>query len=283
MHVRTPTAALVYLLALACSGPPPEAPAADDRIPVAVSVPPQAYFVDRIGGDRVDVEVLIPPGTSPHTFEPAPRQLMALSRARLYVKVGHPAFPFEKKHLDARLERDAGLEVVDLAAGIADHGETDPHVWLSPETAAVTARHIAQALARLDPAHADLFEANLATFLADVEALDQELRTAFAGLAHRSFVVQHPAWGHFAARYGLEQIAVESDGKEPGPAALVALIERTRKEGVRVVFVQQGIADRGARTLAREIGAEVVAVDPLAFDWLENLRRVAVAFRAAMR
>lgn len=281
MRVRTPEAILVYLLALGCSHP--ETPAADDRIPVAVSVPPQAYFVDRIGGDRVDVAVLIPPGTSPHAFEPAPRQLRALSRARLYVKVGHPDFPFEKKHLDARLERDAGLELVDMSAGVADRGGSDPHVWLSPETAALTAREIARALTRLDPAHAELFEANLETFLADVEALDEELRAAFAGLERRTFVVQHPAWGHFAARYGLEQIAIERDGKEPGPAAFVTLIERTRQEGVRVVFVQQGIADRGARTLAREIGAEVVNVEPLAYDWLENLRRVAAAFRTDMQ
>lgn len=253
---------------------------------MAVSVPPQAYVVDRIGGDRVAVEVLIPPGTSPHTFEPAPRQLAAFSRARLYVKVGHPDFAFEKKHLDARIERDAGLEVVDMTAGVpiaADHGESDPHVWLSPAAVRLAARGVAEALARLDPEHAGLFRAHLETFLADVEALDRELRSAFAGLERRRFVVQHPAWGHFAAHYGLEQIAIESGGKEPGPASLVALIERTRREGVRVVFVQQGIADRGARTLAREIGAEVVAVDPLAYDWIDNLRRVAGAFRTALK
>jgi zinc transport system substrate-binding protein len=285
MRVRTPAAVPAFLLALACSGAP-EAPAGD-RIPVAVSVPPQAYFVDRIGGDRVVVEVLIPPGTSPHTFEPAPRQLMAFSRARLWVKVGHPDFPFEKKHLDANLDRDDRLEVVDMTAGVADHSETahaesDPHVWLSPAAAALTARRIAQALARLDPAHAELFDANLAAFLADVETLDLELRTTFAGIARRGFVVQHPAWGHLAAHYGLEQIAIESGGKEPGPAALVALIERARQEGVRVVFVQQGIADRTARTLAREVGAEVAVVDPLAYDWIENLRGVGAAFRKAL-
>lgn len=275
---------MAFFLALACSAPPPE-PGADAIVQVAVSVPPQAWIVDRIGGDRVDVEVLIPPGASPHTFEPPPRKLAKLSRARLYVKVGHPGFAFEKKHLDERLAR-AGLEVIDMSAGMraVDDGDPhgDPHVWLSPEAVRLTARGVADALTRLDPENAELYRANLERLLADVEALDQELRSIFAGLERRRFVVQHPAWGHFAARYGLEQIAIESGGKEPGPAALVALVERTRAEGVRVVFVQRGVADRGARTLAREIGAEVVVVDPLAYEWIDNLRRAAAAFESAL-
>lgn len=289
------------LLLWGCSGPSVEeqeeqAASAEGKVQVAVSVPPQAYFVDRIGGERVDVQVMIPPGTSPHAFEPTPQQMVAFSRARLYVRVGHPDFPFEKKHLDGLLRRHPEIEAIDMAEGVRllraaepeghggdhGHGDTDPHVWLCPEAVALSAPRVAMALARLDPAHAELYEANLAAFLADLAALDEELRASFAGLEQRRFMVQHPAWGYLAAHYGLEQIAIESGGKEPGPAALVALIERARQEGVRVVFVQQGIADRTARTLAREVGAEVAVVDPLAYDWIENLRSVGAAFRKAL-
>lgn len=279
------------IFAAACSGP---ATPADDKIRVAVSVPPQAWLVDRVGGERVEVEVMLPPGSSPATYEPSPRQRLAFDRARVLVEVGHPDFPFEKRHLEKWIAGHSGLEVVDMAQGVDflpageedDHphpeGETDPHLWLSPPVMASAARRVEQALARIDSGHAAFYASRLAALLSDVEDLDRELAETFAGLERRRFLVQHPAWGYFAAHYELEQTAIESGGKEPGPASLVALAERARRDGVRVIFTQRGISDRAARALAREIGARVVEVDPLAYDWLDNLRRVAAALRQAL-
>ncbi len=278
------------VLAAACTGPP--TPAAADAIRVAVSVPPQAWLVDRIGGDRVEVTVMLPPGAFPATYEPSPRQRLAFDRARVYVKVGHPDFPLERKHLDKWLAWHPGLEVVDMAAGVdllpADdahghpEGETDHHLWLSPAVMRRAARRVEEVLARIDPGHAALYAAHLAALESDVEELDRELAATFAGLERRRFLVQHPAWGYFAAHYGLEQTAIESGGKEPGAASLVALAARARRDGVRVIFTQRGVSDRGVRSIAGEIGARVVEVDPLAYDWLANLRRVAAAFRDAL-
>lgn len=277
--------------AAACNGP---ATPADDKIRAAVSVPPQAWLVDRIGGERVEVEVMLPPGSAPATYEPSPRQRLAFDRARLLVEVGHPDFPFEKRHLEKWLAGRSGLEVVDMAEGVDflpskeedghphPEGETDPHLWLSPPVMESAARRVEAALSRIDPGHAELYSARLAALLSDVQALDRDLAATFAGLERRRFLVQHPAWGYFAAHYGLEQTAIESGGKEPGAASLVALAERARRDGVRVIFTQRGISDRGARAIAREIGARMVEVDPLAYDWLDNLRRVAAALREAL-
>ncbi len=286
------------LLALACQPAGPgdgtEVGSPAGPIQVAVAVPPQAYFVERIGRDRVAVTVMVPAGAAPDSYEPTPQQVLALDRARLYVKVGLAGFPFEERYLEGPAGADSGegrdLEVIDMSRGLAplreaggdELGETDPHVWTSPAAARVAAEHIADALARLDPAGADLYRANLAAFLTDVDALDREIHGELDGLPHRRFLVVHPAWGYFARDYGLEQVAIESGGKEPSPTRLAALIEEARREGVRTVFVQRGFSDRAARVLAQELGAEVVALDPLAHDWLNNLRTVARELHRAL-
>jgi zinc transport system substrate-binding protein len=275
---------------------------------VAVSVPPQAYFVERLGGARVRVEVMVPPGTGYDTYEPAPRQMVELARARLYVLVGHPGFLFEAKHVAPFLARHQEVAVVDMSSGMElimtgeaegrlpergepgwkearEHGHAhaggDPHVWVAPATVRVAARNISAALAALDPAGAPLYRANLAAFLAEIDALDRALRLLLSGIPSRSFLVYHPSWGYFARQYGLTQVAIEAEGREPSAARLIALIEQARREGVKVVFVQRGFSSKSAEVVAEELGGRVVAVDPLARDWPASLRQAARAFRAA--
>jgi zinc transport system substrate-binding protein len=276
-------------------------------------VPPQAYLVERIGGPRVRVEVMIPPGASEATYSPNPRQMVALSRARLYVRVGHPAFLFEPQSIDPFLAAHPEIRVVDMSQGMDlirtgeaeggeaprgffggrgegqeeghDHAAGDPHVWVAPGTVKVAARNIERALEDLDPAHAPLYRANLGHLLADVDALDRQIRTLLAGEAGargRSFMVYHPAWGYFAREYGLRQIAVEAGGREPSARQLVALIALARREGVRAIFVQRGFARKSALVLAEEIGGRVVEVDPMDRDWLAGLANAARAFRGGL-
>jgi zinc transport system substrate-binding protein len=147
---------------------------------------------------------------------------------------------------------------------------------------AATAREVAAALARLDPAGTTFYDRQLGLTLAQIEAVDAELRRELAAVAGRRFLVYHPSWGTFAARYGLEQVAIEADGKEPSARRLVELVEQARRDGTGVVFVQAGVADRSARVLASEIGAEVVPLDALAEDWPANLRRAGAAMRSAL-
>ncbi len=252
-------------------------------IRAAVSVPPQAYFVERIGGPHVEVQVLIPPGASPESYEPSPRQLAGLAHAQLYVEVGHPAFPLEGRYLAPILRRNPGVRAVSMSAGGDPAAPAeDPHLWLDPEVVRATSRAIADALAAIDPDHRPVYQANLAAFLADLDALEGEIRATLAAVPRRSFLVYHPAWGAFARRFGLEQIAIETEGKEPGPATLRSLIEQARAAKVRVLFVQPGFPTRSAQVIAEHIGAEVVLLDPLARDWLANLRQVATLLRRAL-
>ena len=265
------------------------------RLRVAVSVPPQAYFVERIGGGQVDVTVMIPPGYSEVDFPLTPRAATALSEARLYVAVGHPSFEYERQYIRPFLARSPGIRVVDMSHGVRPleggghdhvhgeaHGGGDPHVWVAPETVRIAAANIARGLEEIDPAHSAEYRANLRSFLAEIDRLDRDLRTLFAArIGHRKFMVYHPSWGYFAREYGLEQIAIEAEGKEPSAARLIQLIDRARHEGVKVLFVQAGFPRKSAQVIAAEIGGRLFPADPLERDWAANLRRVAAALHEA--
>ena len=216
--------------------------------------------------------------------------MVELALADLAFLVGHPAFAYERRHVLPVLARRPGIPVVTLIGAEAfgerlphpgdgephDHrGEGDPHLWTSPRRVAAAAEALAAELARLDPEGAPVYRRRLAAFRDEVEALDAEIRRELAGVAGRSFLVYHPAWGHFAREYGLEQLAIEEEGKEPGPRRMVELIREARREGVTVVVAQAGFPARGARVVAEEVGARVVTLDPLARDWPGTLRRLA--------
>jgi zinc transport system substrate-binding protein len=263
------SATLLLLLAGCRAAPPPEPGVAR----VAVSVGPQAELVRRIGGDRVAVTTLLPPGASDEEASLSPRQAFALEDVQLYVAVGHPAFPMEVRYIHPFLARHPEVRVVDMSRHSL---EGDPHVWVSPETMAVAARDVAAALEAIDPAHAAEYRGNLARFLEDADRLDREIRARLSTPgASRAFLVYHPSWGYFARRYGLEQIAVEAEGKEPGAARLIQIIDRARRDRATVVLVPEGFPRDSARVIADAIHGRVVSADPLAPDWESTLLRVA--------
>jgi len=275
--------ALFLLLLTGCAVPEE----AGDRIRVAVSVAPQAEIVERIGGDRVAVDSLVAPGASDEDLNLSPRKALALERTDLYVKVGHPAFSIEARYIDPFLARHPGIRIVDMSRGMDliteddhdhDHGHGheggDPHVWVAPQAVAIAARNIAAALSDLDPAHAAEYRANLERFLKDIDRLDKEIRARLKGGRH-AFLVYHPSWGYFARQYGLEQIAIEAEGKEPGAVRLIGVIEEARREKAEVVLVPY--PRESAQVLAEAIGGRIVTADPQSADWEETLLRVAGA------
>lgn len=298
-------ACLAALLAAGCGDDSARAGNGTEPLPaplqVVVTVPPQAYLVERIAGERAAIEVMMPSGSSEETWSPSPRQMVALTRADLYVLVGHPALAVERRHVLPTLAESPGVTVVDMSRGMDlgpdrvgdpegdehdghEHagGAGDPHVWTSPRLMRSAAVTVAEALARRDPEGADAYRSRLAAFLAELDALDAEIRRELASPTRRRFLVTHPAWGHFAADYGLEQVAIDREGKEPSPARLVALVEVARAEGLPVVFSQRGFPESAARVIARETGARVVTLDPIARDWLDNTRKTAREIAAAL-
>jgi zinc transport system substrate-binding protein len=214
------------------------------------------------------------------TFSPTVAQLRDLDRAILYLKVGHPQLPFEAAWLDQLVAEQPRLRVVDSGAGL-DYASDEPHVWVSPDLVRGMVASIADALARELPAHADAFAANRRRLEREIEALDEELRALFAPLRGHRFAVFHPAWGALARQYGLVQMAIEQEGKEPSAGQIVELVAICRAAGVRRLLAQPQFDRAAADLVAAEIGAEVVTVDPLAYEWTANLRRAARAIAEA--
>jgi zinc transport system substrate-binding protein len=258
-----------------------------------VSILPQKYFVERIGGEQVVVNVMVEPGASPATYEPKPEQLTALSEAAAYFSIG---VPFEKAWLDKIASANEKMLMVDTAAGIervpidahykVELGSRpqskaegqDPHIWLSPELVKIQAQNIYDGLVELDPANKAEYKANLSSFLADMDELSADIEKTLEGVKSRKFMVFHPAWGYFGDDFELEMIPIEVGGQEPSAAELAELITTAKEDGVQVIFAQPEFSTRDAETIANEVGGEVLLISPLAPDWLDNLRRVADTF-----
>jgi len=265
--LRAPLAAL--LLAASC------APAAAPGRPVVlVSVPPQAWLVERLAGDLVQLEVMVPPGADPHVYEPTIEQMRAAGQASIYVKVGHPHFSFEQVWFERFRAENPDMRIVDGSRGVA-RLEGDPHLWTSVAAMRAMAESVTAALIEVLPEHADTLRGRLADARAGIDTLDARIRRMLAPCRGRSFLVFHPAWGYFAAEYGLEQVAIERDGKAPAPGDLARIIARARAAGTKRVFVTPQTSPAGARMVADELGAEVVTLDPMGRDWPAGMRRVA--------
>jgi len=314
---------------------------ATGKLPVFVSIVPQQYFVQQIGKDLVDVQVMVQPGASPATYEPKPRQMADLSKSKIYFAIG---VPFENVWLKKIVASNPRMHVVHTDHGIEKlemeahhhhddeeghheddhhdaepdheegedheaehedaehddekkehHGETaheedyheeeglDPHIWLSPPLVKMQARTILAALQEADPANKSSYAANFTEFMERIDQLDADLKKTFAGKSGLQFMVFHPSRGYFADAYGLEQVPIEIEGKDPKPAQLQELIEHARENGIRVVFVQPQFSTKSAEVVAREIAGQVAFADPLAEDWAANLQEVADKFESALK
>lgn len=282
----------------------------DGGLAVFVSIQPQKYFVERIAGDAAEVSVMVPPGKEPHSYEPTPRQVAALSEADVYFRIG---VPFEEAFIP-RIERSLeDLPVVDISADIEkrrlaahdhDHGDEghdhdhegedhdhdheadgaiDPHVWLGPLEVRAMAAKIRDTLVSISPENADAYRENYAELAADIDELHARLSDQLAPFDGETMFVFHPAFGYFADTYGLDQEAVETGGNEPSPAQLERIIEEAQEEGVRVIFVQPQFSRDSAERVAQAIDGAVVPINPLAEDWLSNMQAIADRIEEGLR
>jgi zinc transport system substrate-binding protein len=280
---------------------------AGEPIHVFVSIPPQKYFVEKIGGSFVLVSVMVPAGANPHIYEPRPTQMTALSKSKIYFAIG---VTFETVWLPKFANLNPQMRIVhtdkgiDKVAMVAHHheeeekvgdqdkekqahgeeapGTLDPHVWVAPPEVRIIARNIQEALAEIDPSNGRIYQSNLESFLKELDKLDKDLTELFKDKRGLKFMVYHPAWGYFARAYGLEQVPVEMEGKEPKPGQLKALITQSKRDGIKVIFVQPQFSTKSAETIARAIGGQVIAADNLREDWEKNLRVQVQKFKQAL-
>ncbi|WP_052428130.1 metal ABC transporter solute-binding protein, Zn/Mn family [Actinopolyspora erythraea] len=256
-----------------------------ERLRAFVSIPPQRYFVERIGGEHVSTSVLLPPAASPALYEPKPSELRSLSGTDVYFAVD---VPFERSVAD-RIRSAGGDDMrwvrtwQDVDRGRLEGGKPDPHIWLSPRRAKTQAETIAAALSRIDPDHEREYRENLRRFEEHVDALDADIASELEPVAGKTFMSFHPAWHYFANDYDLKMLPIESGGKEPGAARLREIIERAENRDIRAVFVQPRFSEDDARTIAEQVGATVEPLDPLARDWEKNMRHVATELADALR
>jgi zinc transport system substrate-binding protein len=282
-------AALVAACSPAATGTS-TASASSGKLNVTVSILPEKYFVERIGGDYVDVTVMVGPGEEPHTYEPKTEQMTALSNSAIYFSIG---VDFESAWMDRIESANPNMQVVNLSdkiekipmtAGDEDEkaGSPDPHVWTSPENVKVMSQTIYETLAAADPAHQSEFKANLDSFTKDIDELESEIKANLSGITTKKFIVFHPAWGYFAHEFGLEQIAVEIGGTEPSAQELAAIITQAKAENIKVIFGSPEFSTKTADYIAQETNGKVILIDPLAEDWLDNLRNVSKTFGEAL-
>lgn len=254
------------------------------KLTVAVSIVPQKGFIEAICGDLVDVITMIPPGHSHETYEPTPVEMEKFSSSAIYFTAG---IPTEKANI---LPKAKNIKVIDLPAIVAavypdievEPGERDPHIWLSPRRAKVMVGAMADEMVKLDPDNAQTYKANAELYISRIEAADTQLKALFDKADNKKFIVYHPAFAYFADEYGLTMYAVEEEGKEVTAERLQSLIDLAKAEGIKTIFSQAEIDSRMPDAFAEEVGGRKVMLEPMAYDYVENMLSMGEAIAASM-
>lgn len=310
---------LILLLAMVClmfipAGCAKTAGSSPGKLTVAVTIVPQEAFVKAVAGDLVDVVTMVPPGKSPENYAPTPRQLESFSKAALYFSIGVPVedayilkrvdslnsemkivpladrvgevYPhryFEEAHetgMDENGNNDSGNEY--NRADVHRHDGRDPHIWLSPKRVEVMVDVIAEELSQIDIANKAVYERNASEFKSRLNEVDAEIEKTLGKLKNKTFIVFHPAFGYFADDYGLKMVALEEEGKEATPKSLQGKIDMAKEEGIKVIFYQAEIDSRQSRAFAEELGGKAEMLEPLSYDYLNNLKKIAKTFSEVM-
>ncbi len=271
---------LLLIVATACTHTEKQQPI------ITVTIQPQKYFAEKIAGERFEINCIVPPGNNPETYDPSPSHLVHLEKSLAYFKIGH--IGFELAWMDKLEQNNPEMKVFDTSAGIHtlagthDHGDdpnhrhldVDPHTWSSPKNARVIARNMYEALVSLDPNGEKSFRKNYEELLSEIAQVDSIMTQQLAPVAGTMFAIYHPALSYLARDYGLHQLSLEHNGKEASAASLKQAVDIARENNVNVIFIQQEFDAKQAETFARETGARVVQINPLSYNWSEELLHI---------
>ena len=284
--------AFLILLTFMVSCRPGQQQSEESKNPkVLVSILPYKYFVENIADDLVDVMVLIPPGSSPHAFDPTPRQMAKISHVDIYFYNGN--LTFEQSLIDKMKDNypnleffcvDDGIEIIVNEESFDDddhfghdhkHHGIDPHTWLSTVNGRIIAKNVYSILSQKYPQHKEEFLENYNQLVAEIDMVHFEITEQLANIPTRKFMIFHPSLSYFAQDYYLQQIPVEFEGKEPSPAQLRASVDLGKREGLKAILIQKEFDMENARIIAIELGGRVVQIDPLSEIWNKNLLDIA--------
>lgn len=242
---------------------------------LTVTILPQKYITEKIAGDLYDINVMIPPGGNPATYEPTPRQIEKLNQSIAYLKIGHIAF--EKAWMDKIKSSAPDLEIYDPSKGldfIKNKGRIDPHIWTSPEMVAEMAENLKEILVELNPGKEKVFAKNLKEFDQEIREMQKEIHQKLEPYSGKSFLIYHPALAYYCREFDLKQIPIEAEGKEPSASYMQKIIEKSERKDIRAVFIQKQFDRKKALTIAQELDAEVITINPLAENWKESIMSI---------
>lgn len=250
-----------------------------------VSILPLKYFADKIVGDAYKVEVTVPPGAGPETYSPTPKQMMMLGEASAYFSIGY--LGFEQSLLENFKSTNPDLQFfvtskrIDLIKEETQHGDhehmegVDPHIWSSPKAARLIALNIYEGIIKIDPANIETYHKNLDILLAEISKVDSTVTSLLAIATSKKFIIFHPALGYFARDYGFEQLSIEFEGKVPSPKHLQTVIETAKSENIKFVLIQKEFDQENAEIIAKETGSKIIQIDPLDYNWPEQMVSIA--------
>lgn len=254
------------------------APAKKSGKIVFASILPLQYFTDQITGDLYTSEVMVPPGVGPETYNPTPRQMSEMSKARAFFANGF--LGFEEAYGDKFQSVNPNLLFINTSANVElihadghDHGDhqhekgVDPHTWSSPEGARIIAKNIFDGMVKIDPANKETFQANLDRLLAKIDSVDHAVEQILTNIPSRTFMVFHPALGYFARQYNLIQLSIEYEGKTPSPRHIQNIVLEAKAQKIANILIQKEFDIENAEIIANETGSKVIEIDPLAYDW----------------
>ena len=253
---------------------------------ITVTIEPQRYFAEQLTDSLFQIECMVPVGTSPETYDPTPAQMAKLARSKAYFCIGH--IGFEEVWLDKLKQNNPHITFFDNSKGIAlitsehthsdnhrhAHG-VDPHIWSSPKSVRILVQNMYNSLVEIDEANKERYEDNLKRLLEQVDAVDEGITQILQNSPQKAFIIYHSALAYFARDYGLTQYSIESDGKEPSPEQLKRLMEVAKEKDIKTVFVQQEFDRKNAELLAKETGCRLIMINPLSYDWGEEMMRIA--------
>lgn len=252
----------------------------EDARVISMSIPPQKYFASAIAGERYEYNIMIPPGAGHSSYDPSPRQLSSLSASALYLQMGR--LGFELAWMDQLKSVNPDMKVVDISEGLkyiegehhhhhegepCDESGADPHVWISPSYACTIAANTFKALLNAFPSDSSLFKENYQLLLKEISQVDSAWKSHAPQLKGKTFLIYHPALSYLAQEYGMEQLALEEDGKEPSPETLRTMVKTAREKNIRFIFIQEQYSTDNAKAIARETGAEIVSINPHSEYW----------------
>ncbi|MDR3340234.1 MAG: zinc ABC transporter substrate-binding protein [Candidatus Symbiothrix sp.] len=258
---------------------------------ITVTIEPQRYFAGQLVDSRFLVKNLVPAGTSPETYDPTPHQMIELAHSKAYFCIG--PIGFEEAWI-AKLQKNfpqvnffdnsEGIQFIASGARHAHeenhpyiHRGIDPHSWNSPREAQKIVRNMYKALVAIDPENEPVYTVNLQKLSGKIKEIDEKIASILQESSQKAFIIYHPALTYFARDYGLTQYCIETDGKEPSPEQLKTLIETAKEKNIKTIFIQQEFDRKNAAAIAQETGSKLFVINPLSYEWGEEMLRIAKA------